>query len=51
MRAKYNLKLPDAFQIAVALAANCNCFFTNDVTFRRVKEIKILVLDDFEPME
>ncbi len=51
MRAKYNLKLPDAFQIAVALAANCDAFFTNDAIFKRVTEIRVLVLDDFRPTE
>ena len=47
IRARYNLQLPDAFQIAVALAAGCEAFLTNDVTFRRVTELQVLVLDDF----
>jgi predicted nucleic acid-binding protein len=48
IRAKYNLQLPDAFQIAVALAAGCDAFLTNDVTFRRVTELRILVLDELK---
>ncbi len=48
IRAKYNLKLPDAFQIAVALTANCDALFTNDAIFSRITEIQALVLDDFE---
>ena len=48
IRAKYNLKLPDAFQIAVALTTNCDAFFTNDAIFKRITEIQVLVLDDFE---
>lgn len=51
IRAKYNLQLPDAFQIAVALAADCEAFLTNDVIFRRVTELQIFVLDDFEIIE
>lgn len=47
IRAKYNLQLPDAFQIAVAQAAGCEGFLTNDVIFRRVTELRVLVLDDF----
>jgi predicted nucleic acid-binding protein len=47
IRARYNLQLPDAFQIVVALAAGCEAFLTNDVTFRRVTELQVLVLDDF----
>ncbi len=46
IRARYNLQLPDAFQIAVALAANCEAILTNDVTLRRVTELRVLVLDE-----
>jgi len=48
IRAKYNLQLPDAFQIAVALAAECEAFLTNDAVFRRVTELSILLLDELE---
>lgn len=48
IRARYNLQLPDAFQIAVALAADCEAFLTNDVTFRRVTELRVLVLNELE---
>ncbi|GAX44346.1 PilT protein domain protein [Tolypothrix sp. NIES-4075] len=47
IRARYNLQLPDAFQITVALAAGCEAFLTNDITFKRVTELRVLVLDDF----
>ncbi len=47
IRARYNLQLPDAFQITVALAAGCEAFLTNDVTFKRVTELRVLVLGDF----
>ena len=46
IRAKYNLQLPDAFQIAVALTAECEAFLTNDAVFRRVTELSILLLDE-----
>jgi len=48
IRARYNLQLPDAFQIAVALAADCEAFLTNDFTFRRVTELRVLVLNELE---
>ncbi|GET43069.1 type II toxin-antitoxin system VapC family toxin [Microseira wollei] len=48
IRARYNLQLPDAFQIAVALAANCEAFLTNDVILRRVTELRVLVLDELD---
>jgi len=51
IRARYNLQLPDAFQIAVALAAGCEALLTNDASFRRVTELRVLVLDDFDTAE
>lgn len=47
-RAAYNLKLPDALQLAVAWEAGCEAFLTNDLTLRRVTELRILMLDDLE---
>ncbi len=48
LRARYNLSLTDAFQVAVALAAGCDAFLTNDVILKRVTELTVLVLDDLE---
>ena len=48
LRARYNLTLTDAFQIATAIQAECDAFLTNDVDLKRVNEIPILVLSDFE---
>ncbi len=48
LRARYNLTLTDAFQIAIALAAGCDAFLTNDFTLRRIADIRILVLDEME---
>ncbi len=47
-RAKYNLTLPDALQVAVALQANCDALLTNDVIFKRVTEIPIIILGELE---
>ena len=48
LRARYNLRTPDALQIAAALENGCQAFLTNDITHRRVTEIRILVLDELE---
>jgi predicted nucleic acid-binding protein len=48
LRAHYNLSLPDAFQVAAALAAGCDAFLTNDAALKRVQELPILVLDELE---
>ncbi len=49
LRARYNLTLTDAFQVAAALAAGCDAFLTNDAALKRVTEISILALDNLEP--
>ena len=46
LRSSYNLRTPDALQIAAALSADCEAFLTNDKKLKQVKEIKVIVLDD-----
>jgi len=48
LRARYNLSLTDALQIAAALSAGCEAFLTNDGALRRVTELRVLVLDELE---
>jgi predicted nucleic acid-binding protein len=46
LRARYNLRTPDAIQIATALQAGCEAFLTNDLRVGRVTELRVLVLDE-----
>jgi predicted nucleic acid-binding protein len=48
LRARYNLTLTDAFQLAIAIQAECDAFLTNDVDLKRVTEIPIIVLSEAE---
>lgn len=48
LRVRYNLRTPDALQVAAALAAGCEAFLTNDRIFRRVNELRVLLLDELE---
>jgi predicted nucleic acid-binding protein len=48
LRARYNLTLTDAFQLAIAIQAECDAFLTNDADLKRVKEIPVLVLAEAE---
>ncbi len=48
-RARYNLTLPDALQIASALVAGSQAFLTNDATLKRVTELNVIVLDEVSP--
>ena len=48
LRAKYlTLKAFDAIQIATALNVKAKLFITNDKKLRNVKEIHVLVLEDY----
>jgi predicted nucleic acid-binding protein len=46
LRAQYKLKTPDAIHIATAIETGCDAFLTNDIGFKRVSEIRVLMLDD-----
>ena len=47
LRARYNLRTPDALQAATALRTGCDAFLTNNGKhFRRVTELNVLVLND-----
>lgn len=46
LRARHNLRTPDAIQIATALAAGCEAILTNDRRLRRVNDIRVIVLDE-----
>lgn len=46
LRATYNLRTPDALQIAAALENGCDAFLCNDKGLKRVTELEVLILDD-----
>lgn len=48
LRAKYNLRTPDALQIATALENSCDAFLCNDNGLKRVTELQVLILDEIE---
>ena len=45
LRAHYQLRTPDAIQIAAALAFGARLFLTNDDRVRKVTEIEVVVLE------
>jgi predicted nucleic acid-binding protein len=47
LRAKSNLKLPDAIHAATALASQCKLFLTNDQGFQSVPQLTAIGLSDF----
>ncbi len=48
LRAEYNLRTPDAIQLATALQANASFFLTNDIGLPKIPGIEILVLDELK---
>ena len=46
LRAKYRIKIPDAIQVASGLVNGAKAFITNDSNLKKIKEIKVIVLDD-----
>lgn len=44
LRAKYNLRTPDALQLATAMVFGAEAFLTNDLRLKSVSEIEILPL-------
>jgi len=48
LRARYNLRTPDALHVAAGIDARCDAFLTNDTGIKRVTEIAVLVLDELE---
>jgi len=46
LRARHNLRTPDALQIAAALVTGCQAFLTNDGSLKRVTDLSVLVLDE-----
>jgi predicted nucleic acid-binding protein len=47
LRAQYSIRTPDAIQMAVGVLYGAETFLTNDAGLKNVKDIKVLVVDDF----
>jgi len=47
LRANYDLKSPDAIQVATAIVSRADSFMTNDEGLKVVKEIEIVLLKEF----
>jgi len=46
LRAAHNLRTPDALQVATCIEAECDAFVTNDAGFRRVPDLRIILVDE-----
>lgn len=46
LRAQYNLRTPDALQLATAIIHGCQAFFTNDSRLQHVTELRVLLVED-----
>ena len=46
IRANYNVKTPDALQLATAITHKANYFLTNDLRLKNILEIKVLTISE-----
>ena len=46
LRRIYHLRTPDAIQAATAIISGTKIFVTNDAGMKKIKEIKVITLDD-----
>lgn len=46
IRANYQIRTPDAIQLAAALQGNATFFLTNDLNLKKFTEIKVIVVED-----
>ena len=46
LRANYNINTPDAIQVATSLEAQADIFITNDSSFKKITEIKVMLLSE-----
>jgi predicted nucleic acid-binding protein len=47
IRAHHRFPLPDAIHAATAIDSKTTAFLTNDPIFRRITNLKVLILDDY----
>ena len=47
LRAEYGIKPPDALQVGTALSNRATGFVTNDERLKKIRELEVMVLDDF----
>jgi len=47
LRAAHKLKIPDAIQLATGLINGADVFITNDNSFKRAGQCKVIVLNEF----
>ena len=48
LRARYNLRTPDALHVASAITTGCDAILTNDIDIKRIQELSVLALDELE---
>lgn len=48
LKYRYSIVLPDAIQVATGVASGQDAFVTNDRGLQKIKEIKVIILDDFK---
>jgi predicted nucleic acid-binding protein len=48
IRTTFKLRIPDAIQLATAIISGAEAFITNDTSLKKIKKLKVIVLDDYK---
>lgn len=48
LRARFNLRTPDALQLATALHVGCQAFLTNDTALKRISDLHVIIVDELD---
>ena len=48
LRATYGLRTPDALHLGSAITSGCQVFLTNDADFKRVTEVRVVLLSEVQ---
>lgn len=48
LRARYNLRTPDAIHLATAIVERAEVFITNDTRLKRVKDVKVMTVKELK---
>jgi len=46
LRATYGLRTPDALHLGSAITSGCQVFLTNDADFKRITEVRVVLLSE-----
>ena len=47
LRARYDLRIPDAIQVATSIVSGASALITNDLNMKRIRETEVIIMKEF----